>query len=83
MRYTLSTMQEALNVIIKKFSDSCGVVKCVIDFFKSIASAEETYAASISRLTKNGIPFRSTIFMRLFEMEPHQELQYVFWSMHV
>lgn len=66
---------EALNVIIKKFSDSCGVVKCVTDFFKSVAAAEETYANSLSKLTKSGIPFRSTLFMRLFDLEPHQELQ--------
>ena len=62
--------------MIKKFSDSCGVVRCILDFYKVMSQAEEVYAGNICKLTKTGTQFRSTFIMRLLDMEPHQELQY-------
>ena len=70
-------LQAALDLMIKKFSDSCGVVRCILDFYKTMSQAEEVYAGNICRLTKSGTQFRSTFVMKLLDMEPHQELQYV------
>lgn len=69
-------LQEALNLVIRKFSDSCGVVRCILDFYKTMSQAEEAYAGHICKLTKTGTQFRSTFIMKLLDMEPHQELQY-------
>ena len=62
-------------MVIKKFTDSSGVIRCILEFYKTMSQAEEAYATNICKVTKSGTQFRSTFIMKLLDMEPHHELQ--------
>lgn len=71
----LPRLQEALPVVFKRFSDSCEVVSCILEFYKEMAAAERRYSTSISKLMESAsYNFHSNILMQWLGSDPFEEI---------
>ena len=76
-------LQEALTVVFKRFSDSCDVVHCILEFYKEFAAAERRYSASIMKLLESAsYNFHSNILMQWLGNDPFEEIGYINICLH-
>ena len=63
----------------KRFSDSCDVVRCILDFYNEMAATERRYSASINKLLESAsYTFHSNVLTQWLGNDPYEEIGYAY-----
>ena len=65
-------------VVSKRFSDSCDVARCILEFYNEMAATERRYSASINKLLASAsYTFHSNVITQWLGNDPFEEIGFV------